>query len=155
MEQYPLGQVPRTDRPQLWQHVAPRQIQRGGILDHQHGGLRQALQGRVTRETVVQGTWTHPLVGKEAIDPLGLSPAARRLRDGIAGRSANASKMQAKRARSRLSGKTVSAATRAAQSVCMCIARPPLGLKACCRLLLSYYPLSAPWSSPAAHRSCG
>src|SRR2546428_758116 len=57
------------------------------------------------------------------------------------GRSANASKMQAKRARSRLSGKTVPAATRAAQSVCVCIARPPLGIKACCRLLLSYYPL--------------
>jgi len=84
MEQYPLGQVPSTDRPQLWQHVAPRKIQRGGILDHQHGGLRQALPGRVTRETLVQGAWTHPLVGEEAIDPLGLSPAARRLRDGIA-----------------------------------------------------------------------
>src|SRR3989442_3165338 len=59
------------------------------------------------------------------------------------GRSANVSKMQAKRARSRLSGKTVPAATRAAHRVCVCIERPPLGIKACCHLLLSYYPLPA------------
>ena len=84
MEQYTLGQVPRADRPQLRQHVAPRKIERGGILDHQHSGLIQALPGRVTREALVQGGWTHPLVGEKAIDPLGLSPAARRLRDGIA-----------------------------------------------------------------------
>src|SRR2546428_4985641 len=57
------------------------------------------------------------------------------------GRSANVAKIPAKRAESRLSGKTVPAATRAAQSVCVCIARPPRGLTACCPLLLSYYPL--------------
>src|SRR5262245_54854633 len=60
------------------------------------------------------------------------------------GRSANVSKTQAKRAESRLSGKTVPAATRAAQSVCVCIARPSRGLQPCCLLLLSYYPLRAP-----------
>src|SRR6266478_6323308 len=41
------------------------------------------------------------------------------------GRSANVSKMQAKRAASRLSGKTVPAATRAAHRVCVCIEPPP------------------------------
>src|SRR5258706_15077785 len=60
------------------------------------------------------------------------------------GRSAKVSKTQAQRAERRLSGKTVPAATRAAQSVCVCIARPPLGLKACCQLLLAYYPRFAP-----------
>src|SRR5437588_2007353 len=64
---------------------------------------------------------------------------------GIAslGRSANVSKMEAKRAERRLSGKTVPAATRAAQSVCVCIEPPSLGIKACCQRLLSYYLLSA------------
>src|SRR2546428_205433 len=63
------------------------------------------------------------------------------------GRSANVSKMEAKRAGRRLSGKTVPAATRAAQSVCVCIEPPPLGPKTCCQLLLSYYPLPAPWAA--------
>src|SRR5438445_3758961 len=51
--------------------------------------------------------------------------------------------MEAKRAERRLSGKTVPAATRAAQSVCVCIEPPSLGIKACCQRLLSYYLLSA------------
>ena len=84
MEQHALGQGAGPNRPQLRQHVAPREIQRGGVLDHQHGGLVQALPGRVTGETLVQGGGQHPLVGQEAIDPLGLSPVARGLRDGIA-----------------------------------------------------------------------
>ncbi len=28
-------------------------------------------------------------------------------------------------------------------------------LKVCCQLLLSYYPLPAPWAAPEAHGSCG
>src|SRR5712691_9405404 len=35
-------------------------------------------------ETLLQGGGPHPLVGQEAIDPFGLAPAARGLRDGIA-----------------------------------------------------------------------
>src|SRR2546422_7327235 len=66
------------------------------------------------------------------------------------GRSANVSKMQAKRAGSRLSGKTVPAATRAAQSVCVCIEHPLLGIKVCCQRLLSYYLLSASWAVPTS-----
>lgn len=84
MAQYLVGQAPRADRPQRRQHVAPRVMPRGGILDHQHGGLLQALPGRVTRATWVQGAEMLPLVGEKAPDPLGLSPAARRLRDGSA-----------------------------------------------------------------------
>src|SRR5207245_9440856 len=91
--------------------------------------------------TLGQGGGQHPLVGQEAIDPLGLSPAARGLRDGIARPLRERFQDAGKRAGSRLSGKTVPAATRAAQSVCVCIARPPRGIKACCPLLLSYYPL--------------
>src|SRR6266436_3752294 len=59
-------------------------MQRGGVLDHQHGRLLQALPGRVTGETLLQGGGPHPRVGQEARDPFGLSPAARGLRDGIA-----------------------------------------------------------------------
>src|SRR5438552_16937292 len=59
------------------------------------------------------------------------------------GRSANVSQMEAKRAERRLSGNTVPAATRAAQSVCVCIEHPLLGIKVCCQRLLSYYLLSA------------
>src|ERR1700704_674812 len=66
------------------------------------------------------------------------------------GRSANVSRMQAKRAGRRLSGKTVPAATRAAQCVCMCIEPPPLGVKAYCQLLLSYYPLPTPSAAPTS-----
>src|SRR5437764_13979970 len=66
------------------------------------------------------------------------------------GRSANVSKMEAKRAGRRLSGKTVPAATRAAQSVCVCIEPPSLGIKACCQRLLSYYLLSASWAVPTS-----
>src|SRR5438105_13520895 len=51
--------------------------------------------------------------------------------------------MEAKRAERPLSGKTVPASTRAAQSVCVCIEPPSLGIKACCQRLLSYYLLSA------------
>src|SRR5437870_5469567 len=64
--------------------MASREIERGGVLAHQHGGLLQALPGRLTGEALLQGGGPHPLVGQEAIDPLGLSPAARGLRDGIA-----------------------------------------------------------------------
>src|SRR2546425_13303303 len=59
-------------------------MQRGGVLDHQDGRLVQALPGRVTGETLLQGGGPHPLVGQEAIDPFGLSPTARSLRDGVA-----------------------------------------------------------------------
>src|SRR5713101_5520801 len=66
------------------------------------------------------------------------------------GRSANVSNMEAKRAGRRLSGKTVPAATRAAQSVCVCIEHPLLGIKVCCQRLLSYYLLSASWAVPTS-----
>src|SRR6267378_5017240 len=66
------------------------------------------------------------------------------------GRSANVSNMEAKRAGRRLSGKTVPAATRAAQSVCVCIEHPLLGIKVCCQRLLSYYLLSALWAVPTS-----
>src|SRR5881296_1694968 len=59
------------------------------------------------------------------------------------GRSANVSQMEAKRAERRVSGNTVPAATRAAQSVCVCREHPLLGIKVCCQRLLSYYLLSA------------
>src|SRR6266516_360164 len=58
--------------------------------------------------------------------------------------------MQAKRAGRRLSGNTVPAATRAAQSVCVCIEPPPRDFKTGCQLLLSYYPLPAPWAAPTS-----
>src|SRR5712691_7551628 len=64
--------------------MASREIERGGVLDHQHGGLLQALPGRLTGEALLQGGGPHPRVGQEARDPLGLSPAARGWRDGIA-----------------------------------------------------------------------
>src|SRR5439155_1747006 len=64
--------------------TAPREMQRGGVLDHQDGPLLQALPGRVPGETLLQGGRLHTRVGQEAIDPLGLSPAACGLRDGIA-----------------------------------------------------------------------
>src|SRR5712671_2895773 len=64
--------------------MASREIERGGVLAHQHGGLLQALPGRRTGEALLQGGGPHPRVGQEAIDPLGLSPADRGLRDGIA-----------------------------------------------------------------------
>src|SRR5437773_2181678 len=66
------------------------------------------------------------------------------------GRSANVSQMEAKRAERRLSGNTVPAATRAAQSVCVCIEHPLLGIKVCCPRLLSYYLLSASWAVPTS-----
>src|SRR5712691_482637 len=66
------------------------------------------------------------------------------------GRSANVSNMEAKRAGRRVSGKTVPAATRAAQSVCVCIEPPLLGIKVCCQRLLSYYLLSASWAVPTS-----
>src|SRR6267378_7119533 len=66
------------------------------------------------------------------------------------GRSANVSNMEAKRAGRRLSGKSVPAATRAAQSVCVCIEHPLLGIKVCCQRLLSYYLLSASWAVPTS-----
>src|SRR6266516_7107183 len=58
--------------------------------------------------------------------------------------------MQAKRPGRRLSGNTVPAATRAAQSVCVCIEPPPRDFKTGCQLLLSYYPLPAPWAAPTS-----
>src|SRR5439155_19489374 len=66
------------------------------------------------------------------------------------GRSANVSQMEAKRAERRVSGNTVPAATRAAQSVCVCIEHPLLGIKVCCQRLLSYYLLSASWAVPTS-----
>src|SRR5437870_11650381 len=66
------------------------------------------------------------------------------------GRSANVSNMEAKRAGRRLSGKTVPAATRAAQRECVCIEHPLLGIKVCCQRLLSYYLLSASWAVPTS-----
>src|SRR5882672_10515870 len=84
MEQHPMGEVPWPNWTQFRQHTAPREIQRGGVLDHQDGPLLQALPGRVPGETLLQGGRLHTRVGQEAIDPLGLSPAACGLRDGIA-----------------------------------------------------------------------
>jgi len=66
---------------------------------NQDGPLLQALPGRVPGETLLQGGRLHTRVGQEAIDPLGLSPAACGLRDGIARRSANVSNMEAKAGR--------------------------------------------------------
>src|SRR5206468_11444855 len=50
----------------------------------------------------------------------------------------------------RLSGKTVPAATRAAQRESVCIEHPLLGIKVCCQRLLSYYLLSASWAVPTS-----
>ena len=63
--------------------MAPREIERGGVLDHQHSALRQALPGGVPGESLVQGGGLHPRVGQEAIEPFGLPPAARSLGDSI------------------------------------------------------------------------
>lgn len=70
-EQNPVGEAAKINRPSRRSRVAPREIERGGVLDHQHGRLRHALPGGVPGAALLQG--------KAASRPRGLAESDRAL----------------------------------------------------------------------------